>query len=121
MQEDIMQKDYSHLEGKKIKVLNVASGCGYGLVIGCDLDIGITIVDFEDHDLYLHCLIGPESPNFCHSQEARERHKRAFVFYVDWLEKGVDYDLGIDPLTGKPEKSAYLAGRPTALTCPFGQ
>ena len=91
------EKDYSKLEGKEIKILNAASGCGRGIIIGCDPDIGITIVDAEDKDLYIHCLIGPAAPNFCDSPAARERYIYRFAFYAAILE-GEEYDLELEPM-----------------------
>ena len=55
-------KTFEHLEGKDVKVMD---GSGYiytGLVVGCDYDIGITIVDKDDKNVFLVCLNGSLSP-----------------------------------------------------------
>lgn len=59
--------DYSQYEGKVIRYVQQSdwpwANCDFmGRVIGCDYDIGITIVKDDDPDTYLWCLHGPSSP-----------------------------------------------------------
>ena len=61
------QKDYSKLEGKGVIYI---SPSGFyrceGKVVGCDPEIGITIVNANDPDHYLFCVKGPASPLWQH-------------------------------------------------------
>ena len=79
---------YKELEGKII-------GCSYdeddlfivkGVVVGCDFDIGITIME-NNLDKYYMCLAGPSSPlwkgNF-----NKFNYKRAFDVTVEMIKSG---------------------------------
>lgn len=60
------EEDYSELEGMEIIVKYVGPvGLRYerAKVVGCDYDIGITLMSLENEGLYLMCLEGPESPH----------------------------------------------------------
>ncbi len=50
--------NYDHLRGKVLIVKNGLSTTK-AMIVDADPDIGFTIVDEEDHDEYLQCLIGP--------------------------------------------------------------
>lgn len=49
---------YEHLRGKVIPVKN-AEGLENILVVDLEFDIGITIVNTDDHNQYISCLQGP--------------------------------------------------------------
>ena len=49
--------EYKNLEGRAL-IFNGREG----IVVGCDIDIGITIVSKRNSSDYLMCLIGPSSP-----------------------------------------------------------
>ncbi len=53
--------DYSKLENVVVKVTDGLS-VDEGLVVGCDPNIGVSIVENSDHSHYLLCLVGPSSP-----------------------------------------------------------
>ena len=45
--------DFIRLDGTKIK----------GLVVGCNIDVGVSIVNADDKDVYLYCFIGDSAPS----------------------------------------------------------
>ena len=59
-----MEKDYSKLEGKVIKIFGYeGAGIHEGIVTGCDPDIGISIMDLSKIK-YMYCLNGPSTVQF---------------------------------------------------------
>ena len=80
------------LEGKVID-FNRGDLVKKGLVVGCDREIGITIVDNSDHNSYLLCLTGPSSPlwtsRFPETTENALRlteHYKIFEYLVDQIK-----------------------------------
>ena len=117
--DEIKERDYSELEGKIIDIEGIKS-CSKGKVIGCDPDIGITIVDLDDPNHYLVCLVGPSSPN--HSGKYIEENRKMFDMMVEQIEHG-SYDMiasrrTFDELTGSP---SLLSSPPSAKKCAFNQ
>jgi hypothetical protein len=55
------QKDFPELEGKEIQYKFLDGEQMTGVVVGCNYDIGITIMQPES-DVYLLCVNGPSSP-----------------------------------------------------------
>lgn len=84
-------RDYSMLEGKVIDYITWSGKKCRGLVIGCDYDIGITIVDVENKDHYLCCIHGPKDPWYNKTypgQHHTRLHKAGFFSTVRWIKKG---------------------------------
>ena len=93
------------------------------MVVGCDRDIGITIVNTKDKEDYLFCLNGPSSPLW-HKEEANILqdegvYDKTFEFIVDQIEKNIVNAEVLDEfvllLTNKT-----CGDKPTSETCPFG-
>ena len=57
-----------------------------GIVIGCDPDIGITIMEYNS-DKYYMCLTGPFSPLWKESFN-KHKYKRAFDVTVEMIKSG---------------------------------
>ncbi len=59
-----MEKDYSELEKTTFTFSEYEEeGIVIGLVAGCDIDIGITVVDKANPKREILCINGPLSPN----------------------------------------------------------
>lgn len=115
-------KRYENLEGKIIDIRSQSENIK-GRVVGCDYDIGITIVAKNDPGRHLACLNGPSSPlwkNNGNKKSFRERRYRImFSLIADQIETGV-YNPSV-----VMEKWTDLKGLPifsgSSETCPFGQ
>lgn len=113
--------DYEKLEGKIVKYR-----WGYlpqvkGLVVGVDRDIGITIVNAEDHEHYFLCLKGPSSPQW---EKFRKRSRKSEEDYISEYYKW--FDILVEQIkNGRCEPkilrtiSAIRPGYPSAESCPF--
>ena len=93
-----------------------------GLIIGCDPDIGLTIINAEDKDDFLVCLIGPLAPNASkdHPDYSNGNYERCYADYIKRIASGtVNLDLhdrAIAKIGGASAGSN--AGK---STCAFGQ
>ncbi|GAJ14278.1 unnamed protein product [marine sediment metagenome] len=122
-----MQKDFPELEGiiidwyypdqpdEKVK----------GLVVGCNYDIGVTIVNADDKTDYLTCLKGPQTVG---GRKDEKWHKTSFYATVGMLRKGV-YRASVqrkirtimDPIYRgyKKDYDDITFPSPTQEECPF--
>lgn len=112
---------YEELEGKIIDCYNEGIH-KKGRVVGCDPDIGITIVDKDDPNDYLLCLIGPSSPLWIKNNEGycKKRHKILFEELVDQIKKGKHDWPETKKLWSAHFKKA-IVGKASAEFCAFGQ
>ena len=112
------------LEEKIINVIKLNRDIVKGLVVGCDLDIGITIVAEHDHDRYLFCCHGPLSPlrkDGRLDEEVPEKYNFLFGFVVAKIKKGVFiYKEIMDFATVHGGNGFWGEGAVREL-CPFGQ
>ena len=116
-------EDYEKLEGKiidfvytdfiKNKKLKTQ-----GKVIGCDPDIGITIVNANDPNHYLLCLTRPSSSLWCDDINL-ERNELLFNELIKQIKKGKYIEEDIDNIMIQFE--IRVGFKPTAENCPFGQ
>lgn len=106
-----MEKDYSHLEGKEISYQVNGKEEYKGIIALIDPDIGITIVDKDDHENYLSCLVLPSSPKWDASLD-KEEVKKEFYEIVEMLEKGF---YNVEPTTYQ----TFFGSDPTADDCAF--
>lgn len=94
------------------------------LVIGCDLDVGITIVNKENHDEFLLCINGRLSPvledgTYDPKEFIDGRYEKLHNYTVTCIERGV---LDADEWTEKyGEIYNGAPGFPDKNMCPFGQ
>jgi len=87
------------------------------LIVGCDRDIGITIVNAEDKNDYFYCLSGPSSPHYPSdptTPENIEEDKLMFDSVVKMLKKGY---FNYKELAGEP--ITILNRNPSIETCSF--
>lgn len=87
-----------------------------GLVVGCDPDVGITIVNADDHEEFLLCANGPAAPLVVYSpRETQSWVEVVYPYLKNKIDSGVldllKYNAGIQG----------SGGNPTAENCPFGQ
>ena len=111
-------ENYEELEGK---IIDCWDGDIYrkGLIAGCDPDIGITIVNAEDHNNYLACLKGPGSKLWERTFN-KEAYEVTFKMMVGQFKTGIYKNHEIVSM----RKVNFDCGEPTqatAQTCPFGQ
>jgi len=94
-------------EGKVVKIIKDGKVMFSGLVVGCDYDIGVTIVNTEDKDDYLYCLVGPSAnPEIYRSNVDRAYYNETFENLIAMFKKGfidVNIDHEIDMKYGTKE------------------
>jgi len=103
---------YEELEGKTV----IVEG-DEGIIVGCDKDVGLSIVDINDKNYYLFCLVGPSSPNWdevCYNS-CKELYYMLFDISLEMINDGYIFfnRLNIDRRVG-----TFFA---SSETCPFGQ
>ena len=121
-------KDYNVLVGKEIEVINFNPTPGKGVVVGCDPDIGITIVEKAYPDKFLMCLVLPSSPLWKKCDDCqKEPSKVVFREIVHVIERGLyNYDIfnslvkDIYLQHGFRKEGVYIK-EASKNTCPFGQ
>jgi len=102
--------DYKKLEGKEIKITE--SHHTDGIVIGCDPEIGITIMDVDKKG-YICCIQTYKFEGF--EKESLE----IFEYVVDCIGKGI---LNMTKIFRVAEKLGIPHGPgPNAESCPFSQ
>jgi len=107
------------LERKIIDVIDSKGKfIGKGKVVGCDYDVGITIVDKDNPNVYFGCLAGPSSTlwNIHYSEEL---YKALFDSIVNQIKSGILSYKAMDHV----EKIHNMAPgyNASAEHCPFGQ
>ena len=90
--------DYSVLEGKEVKFIDKNKKYykhdTVGVIIGCDKDIGITIVEKHDNKHYLLCHPGPSSTIMTKNSHLSEQSVVVFDFIVTLIKDGIiDIDI----------------------------
>ena len=94
-----------------------------GVLVGCDPDIGIAIVDKADPDFYVCCLLGPSSPQwraraFTANQEQRmldEVFRPTYKLWSGMITNGF-WNSQIDDIQNSCASSAS-----SPQSCPFWQ
>lgn len=117
---DKMDK-YEAQEGKVIDFYNTDDECTEGLVVGCDKDVGITIVNNDDHDDYLYCVIGPSS-SLWNDDCSNAKILKTIPYVRDQIEEGVFH---LNDLIAYRSSLGFvdfgIAGGASQETCSFGQ
>ncbi len=84
-----MEENYSMLEKREVAWFSIKDhkyGSYTGIVVGCEFDIGITIVNKDNKEHNLTCLNGPSSP---HGQFGNdEMYKALFLRTIDMINAG---------------------------------
>lgn len=87
-----MEKNYDHLIGKVIEVTAYDHILGEKLlIIAIDLEVGITMVDNDDHSVRRVCLMHPDiykAKNGVAPSKDADYYKLVFDFIVSNAEKG---------------------------------
>lgn len=121
------ERDYSFLEGKEVIYTDGLSGKETpAKVVGCDFDVGITLINANDSTDYLGCIHGPSDPKWriCGgmSQKDLKEYTALFFCVVRQLKAGrVSPKLPLR-IEGTSLLHQALDGlRPSAEICPFNQ
>ena len=117
-----MERDYSELEGLEVDV-NAYEKIYRGRIVGCDPDIGITVVSVEDPKHYLCCLIGPSAPGFKNRVGTSEQNKLFFNKIVEMIRNGcINVNESGDVYKEIFHVDANAMGiKPSVETCAFSQ
>lgn len=111
-------RDYRHLEGLIVsyndweEILNA-------LVVGCDYNVGITLVNAGNKDDYLLCLNGPSDV----SDDERfswKLHNTLFFTLVRQIKKGCVRNEILDRILCAYNYSSF-SHKASAETCSFGK
>lgn len=113
-----MQKDYEELEGKEVVYDNGLKTVG--IVIGCNYDIGITIVEKGNKDQYLSCYIGPMAPNTIKGQLSEKHWNALFYSRVREIKKGYINISKVKKIMSRIE-GVEMGRSANKSQCPFGQ
>ena len=121
----VIVENYEDLEGKEIDCFSQREKIK-GFVVGCDPDIGITIVAAENPKKYLMCLSGLGSSLWeDHFDEGL--YKYTFDTIVSQFKIGIYDDIETRAARNKYLKDKYpawteeITNIPTAKNCPFRQ
>jgi len=113
---------YEKLEETIVDCRTAGGGKQKGLVVGVDPDIGITLVNTENHNEYITCLIGPGSPIWKKNYN-KKRYRATFELIVRQLKEGRYNELEVDKMRENNFNSYHsvLAEGANFESCPFGQ
>ena len=114
-----MKRDYPELEGKELIFITYYGEEIPAIVIGCNYDIGVTIVRKNNPKEYLSCLIGDSAPNNPGGW-TEEQYKRVFNYYVKSIEEGY-YDVKEASEMKKDIIGLSSLRGPSADDCAFNQ
>lgn len=116
------ERDYSELEGRKVKFELREGRIFQALVAGCDYDLGITLVSAENKHHYLYCLLGPLAPHRKkYNIKPSEQYPAKFYSMIRMIKKG---KVKIKDTVGfklDPRIREGFVPAPSAETCPFAQ
>jgi len=115
--------DYSVLEGGEVKFVDINNKYKahnkIGIVVGCDRDIGITIINKHNNKDYLLCHPGPSSSLMAKQQHLVESSIAVFNYIITLIRDGViDVDVLVEHLENNVNDWGISAGA-TQETCSF--
>jgi len=107
-------------EGKIIRVISCNGDETEGFVVGCDYDIGVTVVNNDDKDEHLYCLKGPSSYSHLYTEDCN------YAWYDDVFENIIEmFRRGFFDVNIIVEISRKFAephgGKPSSNTCAFNK
>jgi len=115
--------DYSVLEGREVKFVDINNKYNMhnkiGIVVGCDRDIGITIINKHNNKDYLLCHPGPSSHLIVKQQHLAEPSVVAFNYIITLIRDGViDIDVLVEYLENNVDGWGVSTGA-SQETCSF--
>ena len=113
------KKDYPELEGLELTYYNGSKEYA-AVVIGCNYDIGITIMT-EDKKKYLSCMQGPSSPQYSPNAVDAKNYSAQFYSYIRRIKTRY-FDVNeSEAMTRKiiNSKSVFNTLGPDSSSCPF--
>ncbi len=117
------ERDYSDFENKEVLVTYSSARLHgeivkkVGLVVGCVFDVGISIVDAEDHDCYLFCIYGPRSTGI---EFNSKNYKSIFASTMSQIRKG-HVDLARMSVLVSTIFGGFSEKEPSSDNCPYNQ
>ena len=97
---DVMKEmDFSFLEGRKLKVINRSPRSieiDEVVIVGCDYNIGYTLVDVSDRTSYFVCQRGPSVWRRFKILETYERYDGDFHTFINNVISKNVYDCNMD-------------------------
>jgi len=113
--------NYEELEGKTLVFPELGKT---GVVVGCDPDVGITIVNIEDKDNYLVCISGPSSTQWegivragPEGEDAKRIYHQLFDLLIERIKNGSCTPSKISLAI----KGCRSGASPSAENCAFAQ
>jgi len=122
-----MSEDYSKLEGRVIDYIYNDKGSSVkGEIVGCNYDVGMTVVSVDDKSRYLLCLNGPLSPVRSDPKSRisknMERYRLLFNSATAQAKGGtINPELFHADLSKIGEPDDGSAKILSSTSCPFGQ
>ena len=118
------ESDYPSLGGRIVEY-DASKGDGdgsqdrfyTGLVVGCNTDIGITIVNAQDKDDYLVCITGPVAPG---GSNVKNWDQGIWEYMVNAINCGLVEVSEIRKFTGATY-APFWSGGPSGNMCAYGQ
>jgi len=92
-----MSENYEQYEGNEVQVEKLNYDNNFkevdptikkGEVMGCNYDIGITVVNKKNKKDYMICLNGPSSPNFKNHGITETQYKKMFELHIEQIKSG---------------------------------
>ena len=113
-------KEYEEAEKLEGKVIDFTDSIGTykGRIVGCDPDVGITIVNDENTDEYLICLLCPSAPNY-QNYYPQGVNRKLFDIIVSQLKQGYYLYETIKAEIETIISNVGSGSNPTAEVCPF--
>lgn len=112
---------YSDLEKKQVTFKfskgKLAGTSFSSTVVGCDINIGISVIKDEDKS-YCLCLNGPSSPLWKNKELTKKQYKEIFNASVNRLKSGV---FNVNEFLDSLRHLYIVTSEPVPSDCPFGQ
>jgi hypothetical protein len=86
-----------------------------GLIAVFDENVGVTIVNANDKEVYLYCLKLPGSPKFIEGPHELERAKKRLAYTIKAIEQGV---FNVEEYFKETDQFCLIQ-EPTAASCAF--
>ncbi len=112
-----MDYDDSELERNVIDCILYDGSSVKGRVVGCDFDVGITIVEHENPDKYIACTMRPLSPEWKNSNYDLRESQIMFHIVINQIKRKIYNSSAI--LKMNRMVGNFNIGLASAEVCPF--
>lgn len=119
-------RNYEKLEGKIIDFITPGGNITKGKVIGCDFDIGVTVVKARDIDGFLVCLLGKMAPQWKEegwgeTKYDNKKFKLLFNVIAKQIETGIVEYEALKKAALMICNGEHINYHPSQEDCAFGQ